>query len=135
MNGERIAAARKAKGMSQRRLGELVGVSQQAISKYESPNGDIDGDTLISLAAALGVTISYLLGLTDEPGPTQVYEAKGDHIYTVDNLTTDEKHLVELYRQCTPEYRRMLIASARSFRDSSQVSVGGSELYEDVVNI
>lgn len=77
MNGERIAAARKAKGMSQRRLGELVGVSQQAISKYESPNGDIDGDTLISLAAALGVTISYLLGLTDEPGPTQVYETTG----------------------------------------------------------
>ena len=34
--GERIASLRKEKGMSQEGLGELVGVSRQAVSKWES---------------------------------------------------------------------------------------------------
>ena len=33
---ERIAAVRKAAGLTQEQLGELVGVSRQAVSKWES---------------------------------------------------------------------------------------------------
>ena len=34
--GQRIAALRKEKGLSQEGLGELVGVSRQAVSKWEA---------------------------------------------------------------------------------------------------
>ena len=33
---ERIAVIRKAKGLTQEQLGELVGVTRQAVSKWES---------------------------------------------------------------------------------------------------
>lgn len=33
---ERIASVRKAAGLTQEQLGELVGVSRQAVSKWES---------------------------------------------------------------------------------------------------
>lgn len=139
MDGKRIAEARRAKKMSQSKLGEIIGVSQQSISKYESKTGDIDGETLVAISSALGVTVSYLLGLTDEKGPSHldgVYEIKSNEtMYSVGSLTSDEQYLVELYRECTPEYRGMLIRSAQSFRDSSQVSVEGSESLDDVVNI
>lgn len=34
--GERIASLRKEKGLSQEALGELVGVTRQAVSKWEA---------------------------------------------------------------------------------------------------
>ena len=50
MDGKRIAAARKAKGWSQEKLGQMIGLSQQAIAKYEGPRGDISGETLLQLS-------------------------------------------------------------------------------------
>ena len=67
MDGKRIAAARKAKGWSQEKLGQMMGLSQQAIAKYEGPRGDVSGETLLQLSGVLGVTVSYILGL-DEDG-------------------------------------------------------------------
>ena len=63
MDGKRIAAARKAKGWSQEKLGQMMGLSQQAIAKYEGPRGDVSGETLLQLSGVLGVTVSYLLGV------------------------------------------------------------------------
>lgn len=123
MNGYRIAEARKAKGMSQSELGLLVGVSQQAISKYESPKGDIDGEVLIALSAALDVSISYLLGL-DEP-------ARVENQYTLSN---DERLLIECYRACLPEGRSAILTTARALRDSAKEQKVNSRLLDKVVN-
>ena len=68
MDGKRIAAARKAKGWSQEKLGQMMGLSQQAIAKYEGPRGDVSGETLLQLSGVLGVTVSYLLGVDGEDG-------------------------------------------------------------------
>ena len=66
MDGRRIAAARNAKGWSQEYLGQQIGVSQQAIAKYEGPTGDISGEKLIQLSGVLGVTVSHILGVDGE---------------------------------------------------------------------
>lgn len=50
MDGKRIAAARNAKGWSQKYLGQKIGVSQQAIAKYEGPSGDVSGEKLLQLS-------------------------------------------------------------------------------------
>ncbi|MBE3598721.1 MAG: ImmA/IrrE family metallo-endopeptidase [Limnochordaceae bacterium] len=61
MLGERLRLARKASGLSLRDLAQRVGVSAQAISKYER-GLDVPGSAvLLKLAASLGVRPDYLL--------------------------------------------------------------------------
>lgn len=59
MFGERLERARKAAGLSLRALGDLVGVSQTAISKYEKELITPDSTMLIKLSDALNVKIEY----------------------------------------------------------------------------
>jgi len=59
MIGQRIAQARKSASLSLRALGELVGVSQTTISKYEKGLSTPDSTILMKLAKALGVKSSF----------------------------------------------------------------------------
>lgn len=63
--GEQIMVLRKQKGLTQAELGRLVGVSSQAVSKWES-GGAPDVEMLPSIATALGVTIDTLFGREKE---------------------------------------------------------------------
>ncbi len=59
---ENIAALRKERGLTQEQLGQMVGVSAQAVSKWEK-GGAPDVELLPVLAGKLGVTIDALFGL------------------------------------------------------------------------
>jgi Zn-dependent peptidase ImmA (M78 family)/DNA-binding XRE family transcriptional regulator len=59
MFGERLERARKAAGLSLRALGEKVGVSQTAISKFEKDQLVPDSAMLLKLSVALGVKSEY----------------------------------------------------------------------------
>jgi Zn-dependent peptidase ImmA (M78 family) len=61
MIGERIKIARRRAGLSLRELAEKVGVSAQAISKYERGLDVPSSAVLIKLVNGLGVSIEYLL--------------------------------------------------------------------------
>lgn len=65
MPGYKIAEARIAKGWSQQQLADRIGTTQQTIQRYESGARDLKSSVIIKLSSALGVTISYLLGLKD----------------------------------------------------------------------
>ena len=56
-----IASLRKEKGLTQEQLGQLVGVSAQAVSKWEK-GGTPDVELLPILADTLGVTLDTLFG-------------------------------------------------------------------------
>ena len=61
MLGETIYRLRKEKGLSQDELGKLVGVSNKAVSKWETYEANPDITLLPLLAQALGVTTDELL--------------------------------------------------------------------------
>lgn len=63
--GERIAQKRKALGLSQEALGEKLGVSRQAIYKWESDASLPDIDKLVQLSRLFQVSIGWLLGEED----------------------------------------------------------------------
>lgn len=60
--GKRIAMLRKEKGMTQEQLAERVGVSPQAVSKWENDISCPDISLLPQLAEILGTTTDELLG-------------------------------------------------------------------------
>lgn len=65
---ERIYQARKAKGLSQEDLAEVVGVSRQAVSKWETGEAMPDMEKLVALCHALELDMEYL-ALGKEPAP------------------------------------------------------------------
>lgn len=69
---DRIAAARKLAGLTQEQLGELLGVTRQAVSKWESGQTVPDAVTVARLCEALHVSADYvLLGKEPEEGGGQ----------------------------------------------------------------
>ena len=70
--GRRIQEARKAAGLSQESLGERLGVSRQAVSKWEADTSVPELENLIAMSRIFGVTIGALLGV--EP-PEETGEA------------------------------------------------------------
>jgi transcriptional regulator with XRE-family HTH domain len=58
---EKLAAARTKRGLSQEQLAESMGVSRQAVSKWESGESLPDIDNLLKLSALLMVSIDRLL--------------------------------------------------------------------------
>ncbi|WP_294802900.1 helix-turn-helix transcriptional regulator [uncultured Gemmiger sp.] len=60
--GQNIQTARKAKGISQETLAEKIGVSRQALGKWEKDTALPGVDNLQALAQELGVSVDALLG-------------------------------------------------------------------------
>jgi transcriptional regulator with XRE-family HTH domain len=73
--GQRFARLRKEKGLTQESLAKTLGVSSQAVSKWETDASMPDIALLSPLSDALGVSIDELLGKEEEtvkvlPNPT-----------------------------------------------------------------
>lgn len=98
--GYKIEQARRARGWSQAELARRSGTTQQAIQRYESGEREPKVSAVVSMAAALGVTISYLLGLDDD--------ASGE------TLSSDEIRLLSLYRATDERGRAAIMAVADS---------------------
>ena len=79
--GRRIQEARKAAGLSQESLGERLGVSRQAVSKWEADAAVPELENLIAMSRIFGVTIGALLGVepaAEEPAEEEATETPGE---------------------------------------------------------
>ena len=75
--GEKIRACRQEAGMSQEKVAELVGVSRQAVTKWEADQSLPGIDNLQALAAELGVTVDQLLTGGPEAGEDPALDQPG----------------------------------------------------------
>lgn len=63
---KRIRDLREDKDLSQKKLSEILSISQSTYSRYESGYLDVPSEVLISLSKFYGVSVDYILGLCDE---------------------------------------------------------------------
>lgn len=63
----RLKEIRKAKKISQVKLGMDLSMSQNTISRYETGKREPSIEELKRIADYFGVSVDYLLGLTDNP--------------------------------------------------------------------
>lgn len=63
--GKNLKELRESKSLSQRKLGEALGVSNQSVSFWETGQREPDIDMLISIADYFGVSIDFLCGRTE----------------------------------------------------------------------
>lgn len=59
--GRKIIELRDIKGMTRKDLAKKLGVTYDALSKYETDERQVDHELLIKMADFFGVTIDYLL--------------------------------------------------------------------------
>ena len=69
--GQRISLYRKKLNISQEELGARLGVSRQAVSKWETDLSTPDLNNLIGLARELGVSVAELTETPEEPSAAQ----------------------------------------------------------------
>ena len=69
MLGARIAALRRAAGMSQGELARKLQVSPSAVGLYEQGRREPSAETLVALSRLFHVTLDYLL--TGQPSPEE----------------------------------------------------------------
>jgi len=91
---------REEKGVSQQKLADAIGSTQQSIHRYENGDYEPDIQTMSMLADYFNTSIDYLVGRTGirkkiEP----VYEYALNH---------EETKFVDEVRSLTPEYRKCL---------------------------
>ena len=63
----RIRDLREDRDMTQRELAAVLNCSQQVYSNYELGQRDIPTDILIKLSAFYGVSVDYILGISNDP--------------------------------------------------------------------
>ena len=81
--GRKIFRQRRIRGLSQEELAELVGVSRQAVSRWESDSAQPTFDNLQMLCAVLKVSITYFADIgsgTEETPPEPVLLASGSPV-------------------------------------------------------
>lgn len=89
--GRRIQALRKERGMTQEMLAEKIGVSAQAVSKWENGYSCPDISVLPTLAAVLGITVDELLsgvsaGATDDGEQAGGSAVEGEFVADPENM-------------------------------------------------
>ena len=99
--GERVREERTSLGLSQKKLADLMGVSQNQVSRYETSEG---------------VTLGSIRNLCDFlPGLAVIDSGK---------LSDEELRMLNLYSKLTPEYRKTV---ERMIRDYVRLSELESE--------
>ena len=68
--GNRIRELRKAKNMTLKDLGKILGVAESTVSQYETGKRQPDNETLLMLGEFFGVPVGYLLGSELEKAPS-----------------------------------------------------------------
>ena len=82
---------RESLGISQQKLADAIGISQQSVNKYENHQTQPDIVTLIQIADFFHTSVDYLIGHTEAR-----VECEGVPVF---RLNADEVKLVNQYRQ------------------------------------
>lgn len=114
---DKLQKMRVARGLSQKQVAELVGVSQQQVSMWER---DVIPSTEIvaHIARIFDVTSDWLLGLVEDP-TTRVQTA---------DLSNDEWMLINLYRHGKlPSYIRAMVSDLAERKAKEDVAMQGDQ--------
>ncbi|MGM9593419.1 MAG: helix-turn-helix domain-containing protein [Candidatus Onthomonas sp.] len=96
--GQRIVEQRKKLGLSQEALGERLGLSRQAVSKWEADAAIPEVDKLIALSRLFSVPVGWLLGVEEEISSAQ---SKEEALTDVQLKLVEE--IVQRYLAARPE--------------------------------
>jgi len=109
----RLKELRKEREISQQRLADAIGVSQQSINKYENHDIEPDIDTLQKFALFFDASIDYIVGLSDI---RERIMPRGEN-----DLNGEENRLVDDYRQLGEQEKQSIKLTMKCFLDRQRM--------------
>ena len=90
---EKLKSMRKQSGMSQEKLAEKIGVSRQAITKWENNSGIPDIENMLALSSLFNVSVDELLSneKIEKKQTDYLYESVTE--YDIDNIKRYDMNL------------------------------------------
>jgi transcriptional regulator with XRE-family HTH domain len=95
----KIRNVRKSSKMTQMQFAEKLHLTQQMLSRYESGQTSIPYELIESIANRFGIPVNYFLGISS------------------DDITGDERLLVEYYRKLDERLKESLLELMRAMSD------------------
>ncbi len=109
--GERIKNQRTRAGLSQERVAELVGVSRQSVTKWESGQSAPSTENLFRLAEIFGTTVDMLLDMPDEKNLQSADQEK------IKELTSQIQYLYRVESARKAEAERIRIENEKRIEE------------------
>ena len=115
---DRLKSLRSTKKISQKDLGDQLGVSQQTVAKWEVSGSTPDPYMLAKIAQVFQISADYLVGLSDDPKQRDLTPAEREALQKAaadikGYETTDE----ELAAKLPADIREGILALIRLERD------------------
>lgn len=103
----KIREYRKLNGLTQKELGDKIGVKHNTISGYENGTNEPEQDLLFKIANALHISINDLFPSTtvSEISPINT---------SISNITCEEVELIKNYRQLSEQNQQVVITMINS---------------------
>lgn len=125
---ERLRAARKSAGFTQKQVAEYIGVTESAYCGYETGKRQPDATKVRAIAGLLEVTGDYILGLVNDP--------KGYYGVTVSDSDPQIEEIVSICKNITGqglEYVRLsaeIIAGNPDYQKKKSLTLESSSMRE-----
>ena len=114
----RIKKTRSERGFSQKRLAEMIGISDAAVSKIESGTNNPADRTVKLIADALNVSEHWLRTGEGSPDVESASSAM-DALVKERNLSELDRNMLESFLSLSPQQREAFNAFARSMLNIS----------------
>jgi transcriptional regulator with XRE-family HTH domain len=92
ITGNRLVELRKSVNLPQKRMAEVLGMSQSSLNRYEHDQAIISDQVLLTYADYFDVSLDYICGRTDKP-EGKIYSAQP-------NLGEDNEELRQFIEFC-----------------------------------
>jgi transcriptional regulator with XRE-family HTH domain len=114
--GENIRRIRKSKGLTMKDLGKAIDISEQGVGNYERGDREPSIDIISKIAAALGVSVTELIGASEDNNPvknlsrlakvelSQIMSSEDLNDMTKEKLLLIDSQINQLVRQSDNEF-------------------------------
>jgi transcriptional regulator with XRE-family HTH domain len=111
--GNRVRMRRLLVGMSQEKLGELLGITFQQVQKYEKGSNRVSASRLYQISRVLGVPVQYFYDeLKEDDGPSGFAESEGADAIAGALQSPDGVQIARIFSETTDPDKRKLILNA-----------------------
>jgi len=111
--GNRVRMRRLLVGMSQEKLGELLGITFQQIQKYEKGSNRVSASRLYQISRVLSVPVQYFYDeLKGDDDPSGLAESEGADAIAGALQSPDGVQIARIFSETTDPDKRKLILNA-----------------------
>lgn len=111
--GNRVRMRRLLVGMSQEKLGELLGITFQQVQKYEKGSNRVSASRLFQISRVLGVPVQFFYDeLKEDDGLSGFAESEGADAIAGALQSPDGVQIARIFSETTDPDKRKLILNA-----------------------